>query len=89
MSRSSFAQTLQRPGRATDGPAQHCRAGLPSQDNPTSRPCLRRAQCELHQRYRADLEKPEGLPPGAKVLIRPWVDGCQCHFFRLANGGER
>ena len=85
MSNRNFSSCQQRPGRPTDAPAQHCRAGLPGQDNPTSRPCLRRAQCELHQRYMTDLGRAEGLPPGAKVLIRPWVEGCACHYFKLSK----
>lgn len=81
MSNRNFSSCQQRPGRPTDAPAQHCRAGLPSQDAPTSRPCLRRSQCALHQRYLADLDLPEGLLPGVRVLIHPWVDGRECHYF--------
>lgn len=82
MTRSAFAQSLSRSEPAKAPSASYCRAGMPAPgDNRSLNLCHQRQQCEQHKRYVKLVES--GEPPGhkARVMVLPFVPGCQCHFF--------
>ena len=81
MTRSAFAQSLRRPEPAKPQAESYCRAGMPARgDVRPAKLCPDRTKCAQHGRYVALLESGKDPHPRARIMGRPYVDGCQCHY---------